>query len=138
VVWCGTWLLFLHSENSAARSSICKLNEADAGFKKRGQYHLVTTQVDDQIVDTRADESDNRCLRHWVLVDGGAFAEAGVEDCKSGRWGGKILRCSVVTRGCNCSCCGVGAGEVGGGGRVGGGGGGGGAGCGREAKRGRA
>ena len=40
VVWCGTWLLFLHSENSAARSSICKLNEADAGFKKKGQHQI--------------------------------------------------------------------------------------------------
>jgi hypothetical protein len=73
----------LHSENSAASSSIYKKHQKSAATRLGG-YHLVTAQVHDQVVDAGADKGDDGCLSDGIQVDGRVLAQPGVEDGKPG------------------------------------------------------
>ena len=51
---------------------------------QQAEYYLVTAKVNDKVVDAGAYEGDDRCLGDWVLVDGGALAQPGVENGEPG------------------------------------------------------
>ena len=51
---------------------------------QQAEYYLVTAKVNDKVVDAGAYEGDDRCLGDWVLVDGRALAQPGVENGEPG------------------------------------------------------
>ena len=57
--------------------------------------YLVAAQVNNQVVDAGADESDNCCLGYGILVDGRVLAQPGIQDCKPV---GKRVRYSLDIR----------------------------------------